>query len=890
MKSVIGVSRSSIFLLVLHLSFQVILAGTGKISGRITDSDTGEILPYVNIIVHELNIGASSDETGRFIILNIPPGSYTVSASFIGYSTLKYEEVLCASDHTTTQNFLLSSSVIAGEEVLVLAKRPIIQKDLTSSQKITSSAEIKAMPVESFIGVLTTQAGVNTGADGAIHIRGGRSNEVGFYIDGISVSNPFSNSLSMSVSNKSLEELKVVSGAFNAEYGNAMSGIINIQLKEGSDKFDGSFTFYSGDYISNHTDVFMNIDELNPLSSTVYEANLTGPIIGRKLTFNVSSKYRVSEGYLYGLREHSPEDSANFEDSDNFYIELTGDSAYVSMNPSSNLNSLAKLTLRVTPKLKLSAKILLDQGTYKQYDHAYKYNPDGAYTYNYNNGGTSLKLNQSFGRSFYEASIYNNFTNADQYVYEDPFDASYVPTSRVAGSSTSATFAFGGTRMGHYNSNSSTLGAKLDFTAQIGYHNEMKIGLDVKTNDLESTSKVILYDNNNFREPTILDENTSPTHIKYTGHAEFFSAYVQDKLEYESMIMNAGLRYDYFNPSADYIEDLLAPEGASAEASPKSSLSPRLGVALPITDKGILHFSYGHFYQMPSLSQLYTTSIFSAAGSPSLGYADLKPEKTVLYEFGLQQQFGEFIAFEATAFYKDIRDLLAVQNIYYESPSYGPSSYSIRLNKDYATVKGYTMSLSKPYDSRSHLSGSLDYTYQETEGNDVSSGSFFFSQYSDEEQEKEIVILGWDQSHLINSTVSYSVPGNWSVSFIGKIASGWPYTPVIPLANYNPQSNTERKPWQIQLDMRLNKTIQLGSLSYSVFIKAFNLLDILNQRYVYDDTGSADYTFVNQSTQETEEYKSHYGEAGIHTWSEYQVRPTYYSRPRLVYLGFSVDF
>lgn len=874
----------------LLISLNISYAAAGKIVGTITDAETGEKLAYVNIIVHELNLGASTDENGYYVILNVPPGSYSVSASFIGYQKMMYEEVPAASGNTTIQNFSLPLAVIEGTEVVVLAKRPLVQKDLTSSQKVTSSAEIRAMPVESFIGVLTTQAGVNTGADGAIHIRGGRSNEVGFYIDGISVANPFSNGLSMNVSNKSLEEMKVVSGAFNAEYGNAMSGIVNIQLKEGSENFDGSISYYTGDYISKNTDIFTNIDDVDLFSNSVIEGNLTGPIWGRKLTFNLSGKYKTNQGYLYGIREHLPGDSANFEDQNNYYIELGGDSAYVSMNPSTNLNMLAKFTFRVTPRLKFSFQTLMDGGWYKSYDHAYKYNPDGIYNRYYDNNGFSIRVNHSLGKTYYEASLYQNATDASQYVYKDPYDSRYVPTSRIDGSPASATFAFGGTRMGHYYSNSKTNGFKVDLTSQIGSHNEVKMGVDFKTNHLESTSKVILYDNNNFREPTILEENTSPTHIKYVGDGEFYSGYIQDKLEYESMIMNAGVRYDYFNPNADYPVNLLNPEGERADAKAKSSISPRLGVAFPITDKGILHFSYGHFYQMPSLSQLYTTSIFSANGSPSLGYADLKPEKTVLYEFGLQQQLGEFIALEATAFYKDIRDLLAVQSIYYESAKYGPASYRIRLNKDYATVKGFTMSLSKPYDRRSHLSGALDYTFQETEGNDITAGSFFYSQFSDEEQEKEIVFLSWDQTHLLNSTVTYSVAGNWSVSIIGKLASGWPYTPNIPLANYNPRTNTERKPWQYQVDMRLNKTIKFGKLSYSLFLKVFNLLDKKNERYVYNDTGRSGYTFINQSTQETEEFKSHYGEAGIHTWAEYQVRPTYYSHPRSVYMGFSVDF
>ncbi|NQV50317.1 MAG: TonB-dependent receptor [Candidatus Marinimicrobia bacterium] len=885
-----SIFKSFRYIALFLLSIEVSYAGAGKIVGTVTDYETGSALPYVNVIIHELNIGASTDINGYYIILNIPPGEYSVSASFIGYQNTKYEGVQCATGHTTVQNFTLPSAVISGEEVVVIAKRPLVQKDLTASQKITTSAEINAMPVESFLDVLTTQAGVNTGADGAIHIRGGRSNEVGFYIDGISVVNPFTGSLAMNVSNNALQEMKVISGAFNAEYGNAMSGIINIQLREGGELLDGSVTYYTGDYLSNNSQVFPNIDAYNPMANSVLEAALTGPILGRKLTFNISARLHNNGGYLYGIREHAPEDSANFQDGDEWYIESSGDSSYVSMNPSISGNGLAKFTWRISPRLKMSFQGLYDQSQSKAYVHTYKYNPDGIYQYLRENGGIAVRLNQSFGSTFYELNLYYNSTNYRKYVYEDPADLRYVSTSNIVGSPGSTTFAFGGTLMEHDNRNSKTLGTKFDITSQIGSHHEIKAGLDVKTDHLESDDAVILYNGQRYREPTILPANLSPSHSTYTGDATFFSAYAQDKLEYESMIMNVGLRYDFFEPNGEFPTNLLDPTGTAQAADSKHSISPRLGVSFPITDKGYLHFSYGHFYQLPTLTALYSTSIFGANITPSLGYTDLKPEKTVLYEFGLQQQFGEYIALEAIAFYKDIRDLLATQSIYYESAVYGPSNYSIRLNKDYGTVLGYTLSLSKPHDPASHLSGHLDYTYQTTEGNATNSGSFFFSQFSETEEAKQIVYLSWDQTHLINGTVTYSVPNKWGISLIGKLASGWPYTPTIPLANYNPIPNSERKPWQRNIDLRMHKNIQVGNFETVLFAMVFNLLDELNERYVYDDTGQAGYTYVNQSSEETAEFKSHYGEPGIHTWSEYQVRPTYYSSPRSTYLGITLEF
>ena len=161
------------------------------------------------------------------------------------------------------------------------------------------------MPVESFLGVLATQAGVNVGAGGELHIRGGRSNEGGYYIDWVSVSNPFfTNSLSVNVSNKALSELKVVSGGFNAEYGNAMSGIVNLQIKEGRENYESSVSLYTGDRFSNDTELYPKINEFELFNRRTLEGYFSGPVpfLRNKMTFNSSLRYSSQDGYLYGVR------------------------------------------------------------------------------------------------------------------------------------------------------------------------------------------------------------------------------------------------------------------------------------------------------------------------------------------------------------------------------------------------------------------------------------------------------------------------------------------------------------------------------------------------------------------------------------------------------------
>ncbi len=867
---------------------------TGKIAGRVTDKQTGEALPGVNVLIVGTNMGAATDTDGNYVILNVPPGTYTLRASFIGYGTVEVQNLRVSIDQTTRQDFALAPEVIAGEEVVVVAERPLVQKDLTASQKITTSEEIDALPVLTFTGVMTTQAGVNTGPSGEIHIRGGRSNEVAYYIDGVSVANPFfTNGLAINVSNKALEELRVVSGAFNAEYGNAMSGIVNIQIKEGGAKYSGSLSAYTGDYISNDTDIFMNIDDIDPLANFVFEGTLNGPVPllskSDKFTFNLSARFNDNEGYLYGRREHLPGDSANFRTPD-WYIELNGDNAFVPMNSRRDLNLLGKFTYRLSSALKISTQILHDATQWRNYVHRYKFNPDGTYRFRDNNWNYSVKLNHAFTKSFYEASAYYATTEFKQFVFEDPQDPRYVPTTRVVGSPTSATFVFGGTQMGHVNRRSKSLGFKLDYTVQLNSRHEVKTGLNYRQDNLRERNFTILYDNQQYKKPTVLPENQSPSHTFYDKDATFFSAYLQDKIEYNNFIVNAGVRYDYFNPNAEYFVNFLNPEGEKAKAPAKHRVSPRLGVAFPITDRGILHFSYGHFYQMPTLRRLYQFQQFGAGASPTVGYANLKPEKTVNYEFGLQQQLTDILAIEATIFFKDIRDLLALQTIKYESQRFGPSSYSVYLNKDYGSVKGFTLNLTKRYDPDTRLSAWIDYTFQMAEGNDVRSGAFFFNALAGIEEEKVIVPLSWDQRHVLNATVTFSVPKSWGFSIITRLASGWPYTPEIPNANYVPKSNSGRKPWQKTVDLRVYKNIPLGRATVVLFGQVFNLFDTRNERFVFDDTGRAGYTFLHRSSQETEEFKRHYGDPGIHTWQEYQTRPNFYTAPRSVQLGLSFEF
>ncbi len=319
----------------------MVFAGTsGKVAGLVLDNDTGEPLIGVNVMLAGTTQGAATDLEGYFTILNVPPGIYEVAASSIGYKTFRIQDIRISVDHTTNIDINMESSVIEGEEVIVIAQKELIQKGLTSSESSISSDELEAMPVESFAGLLATQAGVTQGSDGKLHVRGGRSSEVTYMVDGL----PVSSDLGLSLSTNVISELTLISGTFNAEYGKAMSGIVNIATKEGAKKFKARLTTQFGDMLT-WNDRYIKGNDFNPLTFQRYDLDLSGPIsFLPEGSYFITGTFRNNLGWLYGIREHTTYDMGIISNN-NAIISMTGDSAYVPMNTSNSKKIMANLPL-----------------------------------------------------------------------------------------------------------------------------------------------------------------------------------------------------------------------------------------------------------------------------------------------------------------------------------------------------------------------------------------------------------------------------------------------------------------------------------------------------------------------------------------------------------------
>ncbi|MEZ4695994.1 MAG: TonB-dependent receptor [Rhodothermales bacterium] len=904
------------FLALILLTVSIAL-GQGKIAGRVTEGGTGEPLIGVNVVIDGTTQGTVTDVDGNYIIVNVRPGTYVLRFSYIGFETKLIENVKVSTGQTTRYDLRLNESVLQGQEIVVQAERPLVQKDLTASKQTVVAEEIDALPVESFFGVLATQAGVNSGPSGELHVRGGRSNEVSYLVDGLSVANPFdTNGLATSVASDAIQELTFISGAFNAEYGRAMSGIVNLVTKEGGDKLEGSVSVYGGDTFTSHSDLFFTPSTVS-LNDYTAIGSLSGPIpFFKKMRFFFSGRRDMDNGYIYGRREHSPSDSANFN-SDPWYYEMNGvpwqeasgePGELVSMNDRSSYNMIGKLSIRPFSGTKLEYSLILDGGERRPFNFAYRFNPDGVAKVRDNSINHSLHFTHTLNdRTFYTAKVSYAISNFSSYLYENPYDRRYVSTGAIVGYPGS-NFLFGGNQKGHAYESATSARAKLDVTRQFGIVHEVKAGVEFIHHTLDRETFTILYDGDTFRQPTVLPLSSgSATHDKY-GCKEFLSlpgindvpcekqqvneisAYAQDKLEFDNFIVNAGLRYERFDPNGQYIASLLDPMGETKEATPKNILLPRLGVSFPITEQGIIHFSYGHFAQMPPLRNIYVNSEFEfpVNSVPTYGNANIRPERSVQYEMGLQQQIGGSLAIDVTGFFKDIRDYLALQNVRFSTVS-GEDQFAIYLNKDYANVKGVTVGLTKRRDPNGLLSASIDYTFQNAEGNNNNANAFFFNFLSGRENEFELIPLDYDQHHIVSGSVTLTKPNNWSASFLGQFSTGYPYTPLIFNENIDELPNSGRKPNQVKLDAHIYKTIKIGGLNVRAFTKIFNILDHLNQSFVFDDTGTANYSLGNQRGEHAA-WEPFYGQVGIHDFEEYTRRPQYYSAPRKITIGASISF
>ncbi len=889
-----------VYVLLLFIAFSLsslYAATTGKITGKITDEAAGEPLPFVNVIIVGTNFGAASDLNGEFFILNVPPGKYTLRIQSIGYQTKVINNVTVSIDLTTRVDVSLPEASIELGEIVVEAEAGGIKKDVTSSQALVSSDKIETLPVAELDDVLQLQAGVTKGAGGEFHIRGGRAEEITYKVNGISITDSYDNSRGIEIDNTSVQELQVISGTFNAEHGNALSGIINTVTKEGGSQYHGDIKLYTADYLSDHTEIFPNTDSWNPTYN--YQASLSGPVpfMGSVVKFFVNSRYNYDDGWLYGKRVFNTDGSE-------------GDGEYVPMNWSERWMGIGNLSIFASKYFKFNLEALYSDNEYSDYNHAFKYNPDG----DVNKFSKSLSSTFTFTHTFSSTSFYTvkaSYFNRTfkEYLYESASDSRYMHPDSL--NAVSYAFISAGTNLHHFNRETEAFQGKFDFTSQVSSKHMLKFGFEARVDYLD-------YDDFSL-EPKRIDniqvepfESAIPLESSlnrelYTAEPIMASAYIQDKIEYESVIINIGLRFDYFDsrgqilvdesdpniyaPLREGLDDLSYSEKESyfyKDVDAKYKIAPRFGIAYPVSETGVLHFSYGQFFQIPTYRNLFDRSTYKVPTIGSTGSVygnpDLKPQTTNMYEIGFRQELFDDYLVDVTMFYRDIRDYVSTSPAIQTMNSVVYYKY---INRDYANVKGVTFNFNKSFTD--NFSFDVNYTLQFSEGISSTPEADFNAANSNSEPTYYLIPLDWDQRHLLNANL-YVGGENWGTSLIGRYGTGLPYTPTITQSTADRgltsgfSQNTRRKPGQFSLDFRIFKSFELMGARFTGYLKVFNLLDNKIVVDVFSDTGKPDFTTEGESLQGSTDANR------PNTIDEYLTRPWYYDTPRKVQVGLDISF
>lgn len=910
---------------------------TGKISGRITDATTGDPLPFVNVIIIGTNLGAASDIDGYYSILNISPGTYKVKASAIGYNPTTITNVRVSIDLTTNVDFQLSeTSLELGQDVVVVAEKPLVQKDLTASTAIVGDELIGELPVSEISDVLELQAGIVVSAGGGIHVRGGRSGQVSYQIDGVPVTDSYDGTVVVDVNSSSVQELQVVSGAFNAEYGQALSGVINLVTKDGNNEFKGQIQTYIGDYASDRKDIFWNIDDINPIAIRNIEGSLSGPIIKEKLFFFTNLRYYKNDGYMYGRRDFLISDRAHEVEGSGgsrYTLDQNGDGEYVSLNPLEKVFGQAKLTYNFIPGMKLSYNFLLEDQNMKFYDGGARLTPDNNLRRFEKSYSNIFSINHAISNnSFYTLNLSYYFKDYRHYLFEDLYTGDPSKPTLYEDNTIHPTppysFSVGGTNNNRFTRNSGTIVAKLDWATQATKEINIQFGGEFRKHRFfyKNVNVVPQFDENGQKVTpynVAIPSTSTTSHDVYLHEPVEGSGYVQAKFEAFNMIFNAGVRFDVFEPDGVILNDPEDPNyrnplkpsnqfndlngngkqdpGETAktnsdrlkywfkDAKSKTQISPRLGIAFPITDRGVIHFSYGHFFQLPRYELLYANPDFElgvGSGNQGLfGNADLKPQKTVKGEIGLQQQIGDNIAIDVTMFFEDFRNLTGTQTD--EILVFGRAqSYSKYSNSDFGFSKGIIVKFAQRF--ADGLATNIDYTYSITKGNASNPADARNALVGGALPETFIAPLNWDQTHTLNVSVAYSKPGDYGFSIIGNLFSGQPYTPSVNKNTRVTQNafprNSDRKPTIFNIDLRAYKDFTIGNSVLTFFMKVYNLLDSDNATGVYGDSGDPYFSF---SKYEAERIKPTLYNNSL---DDLYNNPTFFSDPRRVELGVSYNF
>jgi outer membrane receptor protein involved in Fe transport len=843
----------------------VLFAQKASIRGTVTDAKTGEPLPGANILVKGTYYGAASDEDGTFIIPGISPGSYDLEISMMGYTMQLYSGIDVKAGETRILDVKLEPTILAlGQEITVMGERPIIDADATSSSVSVSASDLENSIVESVADIVARQTGVTKSGDNEIHIRGGRVDEGQFIVDGLSIKDPLTGATnSLYVNPNAIEELEFITGGFNAEYGQAMSGIIDVKLKEGAIDLEGSVRYKTDKLLPDH----FNTDNIEFTLGGPFFRNLN--VIPGKLSFFFSGYLYITDTYLPNAGPLFP-----YRDWTNLFVS----------REENNFSSMAKISWLLTPKHKFAISYNHSANVDRRYNYTYKEIMDNYPTTTRESQVVNIIWTHTLSSElFYTTNLGYFYTGRHEAVqnkhwteYNEMLDldpTTYTPldpfgTLRV---SSGNEFWDHGDAPNWYDYFSKNYSIETDITWQPNSRHTVKGGFNHRNTYMQV---IDIY------KPWTGISGFGETYDYYDVSPSDGAIYIQDKITFEGMIANIGLRYDYWI-IGEYVENVvhdpdiltITPEGKSrfmAETfnllgrRTKGHLSPRLGISHPVTDNDVLYFNYGHFSQLPTYNYVYANLTSRSENPYSLiGNPNLNPKTTVAYELGIKHKFSKSTAIEFKAYYKDMFDYETSQRVTSFNPLIGNYSMLIYINADYARSRGIEITFRRLYGR--YFSGDASFSYSISTGKSsrpddnllIEAGMLSQKPLSEN-------YLSWDEPFRLRGNLRFNmsedtpprlfglrIPNNWKLNIHFDARSGQRYTKSVATDTVQADDGTwfflgtsmSDNPYGaisdpfVTIDVKFTKDFFYKSLRYGLYIDAQNILNYKMPRRINPYTG-----------------------------------------------------
>ncbi len=791
-------------------------ASTGIIQGTVVADSTGAPLVAVNVSLAGTPYGTMTNAEGFYLLRNVPAGEHTVVFRYVGYQEVRMTGVRVLPALRTTVDVRMIEAPITMDPVVVTAERPLIQQDVTGTMHRVASIEIERLPVDTYQDILDLQPGVVSGG----HIRGGRTGETLYLLDGVPIQDPSTGVAAAGLPKSAITELNIHTGGFDAEYGNALSGVVHIVTRRGTATPQGMVRYDRDDL-----DGLYEGTEHSRRSQA--EIMLGGPL-SRDTAYYFLAADRMASGTRW------------WQD-----LEHTG----LGQPWSEQTNLFGRIDLYASQTLRLALQGLYSHDRHQTYEWRWRFNLDGLPVEWRTSGRAALTLNHMLSPAvFYDLQL--SFFRITRGVNEG--QRSSVAAGELWHYDDWLQYVApgGGERLWWYRGNQGILTGRGAVTAQLGRH-RLRAGFESSLYRLESDLLKLEPQMTLYGLPlpgeTPLDYSHTYTYWPRTG-----GLFVQDTYESgDGLVVKFGLRWDRLDPRAERPVVEWVPAGGEefeqqistwVPAEPKAQLSPRVGLAYPLPGPTWFLFNYGEFFQVPLFDQLYSgLNLDLTRGLRVLiGNPDLKHERTRSYEFALRRQLDENSVGSATYFFKESSNLIDTKTFLAANSRSLEDGFTQYVNLPLARSSGLELT----YERRPVRGFGLraSYTFMIARGHaDTGESGLRYLEWGFEPS-RRMHYLSWDQRHTLTAELMGRI-GDIFLDLVGRFNTARPYTYAPSASGVLPEGtdlvpNNERMRDVFSLDARLSREIVLGPggrMSLLLFCDVRNLTDRRNVLWISSD-------------------------------------------------------